>query len=170
MPSLVVRRATISAVVCCFSCTVTARAQEVSTETLPLQPIEVSVADLQSAFLIPHLEPQWQIVPPRAPEVRRPEALMPLYASLVALQGLDIHSTRRALSTGSGDEANPAMRGVVGNSAAFIAVKAGATAGVIWASEKMWKKNRKAAVIFAAVVNAAMAAVVANNYRHESKP
>jgi hypothetical protein len=36
---------------------------------------------------------------------------------------------------------------------------------VIWASEKMWKKNRKAAVIFTALVNAGMAAVVANNYR-----
>jgi hypothetical protein len=29
----------------------------------------------------------------------------------------------------------------------------------------MWKKNRKAAVIFTALVNAGMAAVVANNYR-----
>jgi hypothetical protein len=36
---------------------------------------------------------------------------------------------------------------------------------VIWASEKLWKKNRKAAVVFASVVNVAMAAVVANNYR-----
>ena len=62
-------------------------------------------------------------------------------------------------------EANPAMQPVVKNSAAFIAVKAGATAGVIWASEKMWKKNRKAAVVFATVVNVAMAAIVANNYR-----
>lgn len=35
----------------------------------------------------------------------------------------------------------------------------------IQASEKMWKRNRKAAVIFAGLVNAAMAAVVANNYR-----
>jgi hypothetical protein len=57
------------------------------------------------------------------------------------------------------------MRPVVGNSAAFIAVKASATAGVIWASEKMWKKNRKASVIFTALVNTAMAAIVANNYR-----
>jgi hypothetical protein len=57
------------------------------------------------------------------------------------------------------------MRPIVKNSAAFVAVKAGATAGVIWASEKLWRKNRKAAVVFAGVVNAAMAAVVANNYR-----
>jgi hypothetical protein len=102
------------------------------------------------------------------PELRKPErpaALLPLYGSLIALQGLDIHSTRRGLASGAGRELNPAMRPVVGNSAAFIAVKASATAGVIWASEKMWKKNRKASVIFTALVNTAMAAIVANNYR-----
>lgn len=96
---------------------------------------------------------------------RRPAALMPLYASLVALQGLDFHSTRRALDTGMGREANPAMRPFVKHDAAFLALKGGATVGVIWASEKMWKRNRKAAVIFAGLVNVAMAAVVANNYR-----
>jgi hypothetical protein len=98
-------------------------------------------------------------------EPRRPAAMLPLYGSLIALQGLDIHSTRRAIGSGAGSEANPAMRPIVKNSAAFVAVKAGATAGVIWASEKLWRKNRKAAVVFAGVVNAAMAAVVANNYR-----
>jgi len=105
----------------------------------------------------------------RIEEPTRPGALLPLYGSLVALQVLDIHSTRGAMESSEGREANPAMQGVVKNSAAFIAVKAGATAGVIWASEKMWKKNRKAAVIFASVVNIAMAAIVANNYRVVSR-
>jgi hypothetical protein len=103
-----------------------------------------------------------------APDVRkrrRPGALLPLYGSLIALQGLDIHSTRAALDSGKGREANPAMDGLVGSSAGFVAVKAGATLGVIWASEKMWKKNRKGTVIFAGLVNAVMAAVVAHNYR-----
>jgi hypothetical protein len=102
---------------------------------------------------------------PSQPKPERPAALLSLYGSLIALQGLDIHSTRRGLASGAGRELNPAVRPVVRNSAAFIAVKASATAGVIWASEKMWKKNRKAAVIFTALVNAGMAAVVANNYR-----
>jgi len=102
-----------------------------------------------------------------APALRKPErptALLHLYGSLIALQGLDIHSTRRGLVSGAGRELNPVMQPVVQNSAAFIAVKASATAGVIWASEKMWKKNRKAAVIFTALVNTGMAAVVAHNY------
>lgn len=96
---------------------------------------------------------------------RRPAALMPLYASLVALQGLDFHSTRRALDTGQAREANPAMRPFVKHDAAFLVLKGGATVGVIWASEKMWKRSPRAAVIVAGLVNAAMAAVVANNYR-----
>ena len=144
-----------------------ALAQEVVPALPPLQPIRISAASLQSAFLRPlidHDQPQF-IVPRVEREPRRPEALFPLYASLITLQGLDIHSTRRAIGSGSAQEANPVIRGVVHNSAAFIAVKAGATAGVIWVSEKMWKKNRKGAVIFAVVVNAALAAVVANNYR-----
>jgi hypothetical protein len=106
---------------------------------------------------------------PSFDEPQRPAALLPLYGSLVALQGLDFHSTRRAITSGSGRESNPAMREVVHDNLAFLTVKAGATATVIWASEKMWKKNRKGAVIFATVVNAAMAAIVANNYRVGSK-
>jgi len=56
------------------------------------------------------------------------------------------------------------MSGIVGNRAAFVAVKAAATAGVIYAGERMWKKNRVAAVIFVAALNGAMTAVVARNY------
>src|SRR5438552_19114659 len=39
---------------------------------------------------------------------RRPPALIPLYASFIALEALDVHSTSRALSNGA-VEANPAM-------------------------------------------------------------
>jgi hypothetical protein len=94
----------------------------------------------------------------------RPAALVPLYASFATLQALDYASTMRALAGGAATEANPVMRSIVGNRAAFIAVKAGATAGVILAGEKMWKRNRVAAVVFVAAVNGAVAAIVARNY------
>jgi uncharacterized protein DUF5658 len=94
----------------------------------------------------------------------RPAALLPLYASFAMLQALDYASTARALSTGAGTEANPVMRSIVGNRAAFIAVKAGAAAGIVLAGEKMWKRNRVAAVIFVAAANGAVAAIVARNY------
>jgi hypothetical protein len=94
----------------------------------------------------------------------RPAPLIPLYASFATLQALDYASTTRALANGAGREANPVMRGIVNNRAAFIAVKAAAATGVILAGEKMWKKNRVAAVIFVAAANGAIAAVVARNY------
>jgi hypothetical protein len=88
-----------------------------------------------------------------------------MYGSLVALQALDIHSTRRGMSSGKTREANPVMGSIVENDAAFFAVKAAATAGAIWAAEKMWKKHPKRAVVFAVLLNATMAAVVTHNYR-----
>lgn len=151
--SLSAVRATLAA--SCLLVALPAAAQEVSPQQVPF-----------SVATQPSVQPIFPVRPVRTPEsVERPRALLPLYGSLVALQGLDIHSTRRALRSGSAREANPAMRPIVNNGAAFVAVKAGATAGVIWASERLWKKNRKAAVIFAGVVNVAMAAIVANNYR-----
>jgi len=108
-----------------------------------------------------------QVLPAKAGSRRkstRPAALVPLYASFGALQALDYASTTRALQSGNAREANPMMSGIVGNRAAFVAVKAAATAGVIYAGERMWKKNRVAAVIFVAALNGAMTAVVARNY------
>ena len=94
----------------------------------------------------------------------RPGALIPLYASFATLQGLDAHSTWRALDRGA-VEANPMMKGFAGNPTALLAVKAAGTAGVIFASEKMWKRNRVAATFFMVAANSAMAWVVQNNYR-----
>jgi hypothetical protein len=113
----------------------------------------------------PALVPRQTIVPP----ARRPPALLPMYVGFAALQAADFHSTSRAIDSGAGREANPVMAGVVGNRAAFLAVKAGSSAGLIWASEKIWRKNRAAAVVFMAVANGVMAGVVAHNYGVNSK-
>src|SRR5215218_5645358 len=72
-------------------------------------------------------------------EPRRPPALVPLYATLAVLQGLDMHSTMKGIGSAQGREANPIMQPVVENGAVLLAVKATATIGVIWMSEKMWK-------------------------------
>jgi Domain of unknown function (DUF5658) len=95
---------------------------------------------------------------------RRPAALIPLYASFVTLEALDIHSTRSALARGA-VEANPAMRGLTGSSLGMVTVKAAGTAGLIFASEKMWRKNKAAAVVLMIATNSAMAWVVEHNYR-----
>jgi uncharacterized protein DUF5658 len=97
-----------------------------------------------------------------APSVSRPTALVPLYASFVALQGFDILSTSKAVSVGA-QEANPVMKPVAGKSMASLAVKAAATAGSIYFTERAWKQNRKGAVILMTALNVATAAIVAHN-------
>ncbi len=75
---------------------------------------------------------------------RRPSPLVPLYVSFAALQVADVASTVRALDSG-GQEANPIVGSFADSSAAMLAVKAGATAGTIYLTERLWKKNRPAA-------------------------
>jgi Domain of unknown function (DUF5658) len=99
----------------------------------------------------------------------RPSLLPALYASQVALQALDFHSTYTAIDRGA-REANPVMKGVVGNRGAMLAVKAGVAASTIWMSEKLWRRgNRAGAIALMAIVNGVTAAVVAHNYRVASQ-
>jgi hypothetical protein len=133
------------------------------------QPASASATSMLAAAIdaapVPSAEQRPNVLDARtALEKKRPGALVPLYVSFGALQVLDAHSTSRALGRG-GVEANPVMKGIAGNQAGMLAVKAAGTAGVIFASEKMWKKNRTAAVIFMVASNAAMAWVVQHNYR-----
>jgi hypothetical protein len=148
-------RCAAALLLCSLVSSVPAYAQEVA---------DLSLRDAAAALAVPPSPTgPFQSAPPRVgPE--RPGGLMPLYVSLATLQVLDVHSTQRALARG-GVEANPLMKNVAGNSARLLAVKAAGTAGVVYASEKMWKKNRAAAVIFMAATNSAMAWVVQHNYR-----
>jgi hypothetical protein len=108
----------------------------------------------QSASLFP---------PVPAPPSRRPAALVPLYISIASLQALDVDSTFKALGRG-GVEANPIMRPLVGSPAAVVAVKAALAGVIIVSTEKLWKKNRAAAVLLMLGMNGAYAAAVAHNY------
>lgn len=94
----------------------------------------------------------------------RPAVLPALYASYAALQVFDVYSTRQALARGA-REANPLMQSVVGNQSAFWAVKLSATAGTIVAAERLWKKNKAAAITVLVVSNAVAATVALNNAR-----
>jgi hypothetical protein len=100
---------------------------------------------------------------------RRPAALPPLYILFASLQVLDTDSTRDAIARGYG-ESNPVLKGVAGNDAGMILVKVGATAATIYAVEKLWRRNRVAAVVTMIAVNAGYAVVVASNYRRAHGP
>lgn len=93
----------------------------------------------------------------------RPGMLPALYAASAALQGYDAYSTLTALKNG-GVEANPIMKTVVKNPAAFVALKAGVTATSIMAAEKMWKSgNRVGAIGVMVASNVMMGMVAAHN-------
>lgn len=93
---------------------------------------------------------------------QRPRMLMPMYASLGVLHGLDVLTTVNALKAGD-YEANPLMRGL--GAKGMLGVKAAAMSVNIFVVEKMWRRNRKAAVVVMVVANIGMAAVVAHNSR-----
>ena len=92
--------------------------------------------DLQSAQAVPAPQPPPASAVP-APRAERPAILIPLYTSFVTLQALDIQSTLRATQFG-GREANPVVGGMLGSPAAFVAAKAGVSAGIVLVSERLW--------------------------------
>lgn len=92
---------------------------------------------------------------------KRPAALPALYGTYVALQVMDVMSTKKALAAGA-REGNPLMR--TGNIGTTIAKAASGTA-TVYIVEKMWKKNRVGAIVLMAAVNGVSAAVVAHNHR-----
>ena len=97
-----------------------------------------------------------------AREPQRPRALTILYGSYATLQVMDVVSTRRAIGSGA-QESNPLMG--AGGTAQVIAIKAAGSAASIYFAERMWKKNRVAAIVTMAAVNGISAAVVAHNAR-----
>ena len=101
---------------------------------------------------------------PVGAKARRPKVLVPLYASFASLQVLDVHSTTRAINRGA-VEMNPLMKGIAGSPAGMLAVKAGATTGLVYAGERLWKRNKTAAILFMIAANSAMGWVVQHNYR-----
>jgi hypothetical protein len=142
----------IAVVVCSLVSVTPAAAQELHRTPVPV---------LRDASLLEQRTPAPATL--QAPQ-NRPSALIPLYLSFGTLQALDVHSTTTALSRGA-VEANPLMGGVAGSPLGLAVVKAGGTAGVIYASERLWKKNKGAAVVFMIGANSAMAWVVQHNYR-----
>lgn len=100
-----------------------------------------------------------------APSSRRPGALVPLYLSLAALQGADAATTVLAVRAG-GREMNPVVEPIAGNWGAMLAVKSFSAGITIVAAERLWKKNRAAAIATMAGINALYGYLVARNAQH----
>ena len=104
-------------------------------------------------------------VSPRVSQsIARPKALPALYASYAALQVFDLYSTKQAMARGA-REANPLMQGVVGNTGAFVALKATTAVATIVAAERLWKTNKAAAIVVMVASNSVAAMVAGRNAR-----
>ena len=104
------------------------------------------------------------VAPPIPPS--RPLALPPLYATFIALQGLDVHSTLEGVRSGRVVEANPLLGDMTASPAVFIAFKAGTTAAVIALCEQLRRNHHGTTAVFVMIgLNSAYAAVVAHNYQ-----
>jgi Domain of unknown function (DUF5658) len=86
-----------------------------------------------------------------------------LYVTTAVMQALDAHSTFKALDAGAA-EANPLMRPWVENRGAFIALKVGMTAGIIYVGHSLYKRNKLAGVLALVAVNVGYGIIVAHNY------
>ena len=93
----------------------------------------------------------------------RPNALTGLYISFASLQALDIASTMRARSSG-GRETNPIMREALGSPARLVGMKAGATAGIIFAGERLRAHHPRAAILMLTAINAVYGVIAIHNY------
>lgn len=94
----------------------------------------------------------------------RPRALPVLYVTLGVVQAADLYTTAAGLKRGAA-EANPLIVQASGNRSAMLAVKIASSAGTIAFAERVWKKNRAAAVALMIGVNGATAAIAAHNAR-----
>lgn len=136
--------------------------------SVPVSPVApVNAYALPASPVLPALVSPPSAFPSRLlfrPARSRPGALVPMYASFATLQALDYHSTTRALSEGTARESNPLVRPIVDHRPAFIAVKAAATAAIVFQAERLWKDHPVRAIVFMVAANGAMAAIVAHNY------
>jgi hypothetical protein len=98
-------------------------------------------------------------------ERQRPSILMTsLYATTALVQGLDAHSTLKAIHVGA-TERNPMMSFLTSHPPVFVALKTGAAAGLIVAGRKLAKHSKLKAAIALIAIDSTYAVIVAHNYK-----
>lgn len=99
------------------------------------------------------------------PPAKRPMILPALYVSLGAVQAWDVYSTSAALKAGA-TERNPLVAPVVSNAGGMLALKLVAAGSTVFFAERLWRKNRVAAIVMMAGLNGATAAIAMHNIRN----
>lgn len=93
---------------------------------------------------------------------KRPVVLPVLYVALGGVNAWDLYSTSAALKAGA-VEGNPVVAPVAGNTAGMIGLKLAAAGSTIFFAERLWRRNRVAAIAMMAAINGATAAVAVRN-------
>src|SRR5262245_56940537 len=86
-----------------------------------------------------------------------------LYAATFAIQAFDVDSTIKAITRG-GIERNPIMAPLSKNPLAFLAIKTGGTAAVLYATHRAARQHKLAAVAARVALNTSYFFIVRNNY------
>jgi hypothetical protein len=102
---------------------------------------------------------------PVLPPAARGAALPALYVGLASLELYDGFTTTAGVHRGAA-EANPLVGGAAGNGPALWAIKGGATVGVIYLTERLWRQHHRSQAIGVMLAsNGVMAVVAARNTR-----
>ena len=96
---------------------------------------------------------------------RRPSVLMmSSYAVTAIVQGLDAHSTFKAIDAGA-VETNPLLTPLANNRAAFVALKAAIAAALIYEGHGTSKQHKIRALLILGAIDGAYIALARHNYR-----
>lgn len=95
----------------------------------------------------------------------RPAVLPVLYATLGAVNAWDMYSTSAALKAGA-VEGNPVVAPVASSTGGMLGLKLATAGTTIFFAERLWRKNRVAAIVMMAAINGATAAVAVRNVQN----
>ena len=90
--------------------------------------------------------------------------MMSLYAFSAVVQGLDAHSTFKALDVGAVEQ-NPFFGDIGRHRPVFVAFKVCVTAAVVYAASGMAHKSKLRAALALAAVDSAYLAIAHHNYQ-----
>lgn len=93
--------------------------------------------------------------------IERPSSFPALSLTYQTLSGLDWYTTTRALTRGR--ESNPLLEPIARHPVALLAAKSAGAAATIYLAERLWKRNRLAAIGVMVAANAATAIVISHN-------
>lgn len=138
-----------------------------ASDAIAQEPVALRRAIVDAARQIPASQAMAMDVAP-APRVERsstrPSLVMQsLYATTILMQGLDAHSTFRAIDAGA-RQTNPLVAPLAGYRPAFIAFKGVVAVALIHKARDLSRRHKWVSVLTLTGINSASAVLIAQNY------